>query len=602
MFIPRDGKIGRWAAELIQECQADLSERIERGAMYRNLYLTGDENGNPVTFNRTYPHIDGLASALFSPIELNFKVESDGDGHTLTQREVNRVASRRLRKRLAKTYAACSGATEWSLVKGKAFVKLIWEGSNPTAYMVQPEFIGVLLPDKNSLDDQPAFTHSSYYTPQAFAHAFGRLDNIAEVMKQIGKRAARGKDDRAPDRANALKQIILGGLNPFQAAGGSPATASSRGIVNWLGGPAPTFDAKVLAQLIRLDELWVKDSRTGDLATFQMVGDVMVIGDKQIRNAFSDAYDPDNPLRTLPAAFTADNPLTGMHPFVEFCVNPLEGYFWGRSEVCNVGVLQMQINARIDGINRLLRQQEDPSKIFTGMSSISRDKYSAARAPGGYYVDPSPTAKMQSLYPELPQGLWESLHEMERMYEVMAASPPVLRGKGEAGVRAQSHADTLTRNASPPFKDRALRVEDSIAELGSKALALLQAHDPKPMIAWLAPDTTNLVANLPSDDPTMEPPAPGMKPYPFRWADLAEDVSVSVDSHSSSPVFGHEGRQLLFDLSKMGAISPKELVEQTNPPGEDDIIADLDRKDIKQAQLIKEHPELLEHQGGKKKR
>ena len=601
MFIPQRN-VARWACEIRDQCHSDLTERIERGAMYRNMYLTGDENGNAVTYNKTFSYVDNLASFMFSPVDLRYRVRFHGGGN-LSQREMGRTASAELQERMtdSEVYAKCSSATEWSLVKGKTFIKQLWEDGNFKPYMVQPEFMGVLLPDKNSLDDQPAFVHSSYYTPEGFAAAFRHLDNITEVMKQIGKRAGRGKDERSPEKASQLKQIILGGLNPYQAAGSTPAgSQSNMGVVNWLGGPQPNFSPKIIAQLIRLDELWVKDSRSDDWATFQLVGDVLVTGDKQLRNAFADMYDPSNPMRRLPEAFRKENPLSGMHPFVEFCPNELDGYFWGRSEICNTGVLQMQINARIDGINRLLRRQEKPPRLFSGINGLTRDKYSAMDMPGGYYVDPSPTAKMQDVYPKMPEAIWESLHEMEAMFNEMSGLPPVLRGRGESGVRSQGHAATLTQNASPRFKDRALSIERSVTKLGALSLAMLRAMDPGEMIAWLDPSTQNFIANLPSDNPALEPPAPGMKPLPFTWNDIPENAKIVVDSHSSSPIFGTEARALLFDLAKAGAVSPEELVEHTNPTGEEEILADLRRKAIAQAQMLKDHPEMLQHGGGKK--
>ena len=93
-----------------------------------------------------------------------------------------------------------------------------------------------------------------------------------------------------------------------------------------------------------------------------------------------------------------------------------------------------------------------------------------------------------------------------------------------------------------------------------------------------------------------------MKPFPFQWRHLPDDARVIVDSHSSSPAFIHEARGLMFDLAKAGAITPEQLVEHTNPPGEDDIVADLHNKQIEQAKIIKEHPELLPQLlGGSKK-
>lgn len=591
MFIPRK-KIAQWAVETIQACHADLDERIQQGALYRNLYLTGDENGTPTTYPKTYAYIDNLASFLFSPVELAFKMRLKGGGNP-TEREMCRVASSELGAMLADAgvYADISSATEWSLPKGKTFIKLGWERGEFTSNMIQPEFMGVLLPDKKNLKEQPAFVHSTYYTPSQFAATFRALSDIKDIMEKVGKRVQLGTDEQ-PVRSNALKQIVLGGMNPFQQSGSSSGTGT-KGVVNFLGGPQPTFDPKIMLQLIRLDELWAWDSANDDWATFQMVGNVVITGDKAIRNAFADMYDPANPMQKLPEKFRENNPLTGLHPFIEVSPNALDGYFWGRSELCNVGVLQMQMNARMNGINRLLRRQEKPPHFFSGTTGITRDRLSAMDMPGGFYNDPSPQAKMQDLYPKMPEGMWETLHEMEAIFDEMSGLPPTMKGRGEVGVRSGDQVNALTRNASPRFKDRALSVERSVAELGDLALAMLRVYDDSTQVAWLDPSSKNLVADLPPDNPTLEPPATGMKQFPFRWSHIPMTAKVVVDSHSSSPAFMFEARQLMFDLAKIGAASPEEVVEHTNPPGADDMVADMRRKAIEQSELIKAHPELL---------
>lgn len=603
MYIPRT-KIAPWAAQLIAECTPDLEERIQRGALYRNLYLTGDENGNPATYPKTFEYIESLASIYFSPVELNYLIKFHGGGNP-TQRTMGRSAAAELHAYMAdaSVYRAELQCVKWSLVKGKCLLKLNWEDGGFAPYVVQPEFFGVLRPDINDLHRQPAFVHTTYYTPGEFQSAFRHLPDLDKIMKEISKRGMRGRPDERPDRANALKQIVLGGLNPFQQAGNSPAMASSRGIVNWLGGPQATWDPKILATLVRLDELWVKDSRTDDWATFQMVGDVMVTGGEVIRNNFADMFDPDNQMRRLPDAFRKFNPLSGMHPFVAFSgATELEGYFWGRSEACNIGVLQMQINARLNGIMRLMRRQENPPKLYTGGTAINQQKYSAGDKPGGWFVDPSPNAKQQNLYPELPEALWESLHEEERMFDEMGGRPPVLKGRGESGVRSQGHAETLSSNASPRFKNNALDFERSVAEVGFLALALLRAMDNRTIVAWLKPDTQNIVAQMPPDDPTLEAPAAGMRQFPFKFWHLPENVKVTVQSHSSSPIFLAEYRALIFDLVKIGAMTPAEAVEAINAPDGEDLVESIEEREVQKAAFLQQHPEALKVlEGGKKK-
>jgi hypothetical protein len=590
VIIPKR-KIGGWINEIVETCMPDIEERIQRGALYRNLFLTGDENGNPATYNKTFEYMDNLASFLFSPEQLHYFCRI---GSNATDRAKGRVVAGEIGTRLmdAGVYTCAEDCTLWSLIKGKALLKLLWEHDNFAPYLVQPEFFGVLRADVADLSRQEAFVHTYYYTPIEFASAFRNLPNLAQVMRGITRQGLAGRPDEHPERANALKQIVLGGLNPFQQAGGSPATASSRGIVNWLGGPQPTFDPNVLAQLIRVNEVWVKDSITDDWATFQATGETVITGEGIIRNAFADMFDPDNKLRRLPDEFRKHNPMAYQHPFIEFQPNRLEGYFWGRSEVCNVGVLQMRLNARMDGIARLLRRQENPPRLFQGMPGINQQKLSALDKPGGFYSDPGPaqTAKMSDVYPKIPEGMWEEIHELLGFYDSIAGLPPVLQGRGEAGVRAQGHAETLTRNATPRFKDRALSIERSVSDIGQLALNMLRAMEDQTLYAWVKPDTLDVVAKETPDAPEMEPPAPGMKAVPFTFAHVPSLAKVRVDSHSSSPVFIYEHQQLIFQLARLGVLSPEDIVEHIHPAGEEDVLDEIQEREIKRAAQVAKLP------------
>ena len=71
-------RLGPWARELVVACQTDLDSRRQRGANFRNLYLTGSEEGKPQTYRKTYTYIQTLASMLYSPVELRFRVAPYG--------------------------------------------------------------------------------------------------------------------------------------------------------------------------------------------------------------------------------------------------------------------------------------------------------------------------------------------------------------------------------------------------------------------------------------------------------------------------------------------------------------------------------------------
>ena len=93
---------------------------------------------------------------------------------------------------------------------------------------------------------------------------------------------------------------------------------------------------------------------------------------------------------------------------------PLDGYFWGMSYVYLVTLLQHTINKRIDGINIMLRKQEDPPRFMTGSTSVNQNAYAKLNKPGGYFTDGSPNAKIADLTQAVPAGHLEVIPRNQR--------------------------------------------------------------------------------------------------------------------------------------------------------------------------------------------
>lgn len=597
MKIPKRN-IGPWSREIIDACSASLTERVQRGAVYRSMYLTGDENGSPQTYNKTLTHIEKLSANIYSPPDLRFSITAPEEAGPEERAKASR-ASKELNSQVrgADIDLNLADAMDWSLVKGKTFLKVLWNSAHKRvdSWLVQPEMMGVLREDVNDLDKQEAFFQSTYLLPQQFKRLVEDHPDERELLRKVDKYITPTKDGGGPDRDTVLKQVVIGGTNPFQIAGQN-TSQSSRGIVNWLSGPAPIWSPKTLAEIIRLDELWVWDDSRHDWITIQLVGNDCVVEGKGVqRNLLS--TDPQNPK----SGQDEDNPLFGQHPYCEICIHPLHGYFWGYSELIPTGLAQKTLNARVDGINKLLRKQEDPPKFITGASQ-NEVAISRLSKPGGWMTDANPNAKVTELKPEIPQGLYESMHEAVGIFDEQADSPPVMQGKGESGVRAQGHAETLVRMSSPRLKRRALRGEKQVSKVGSLTFMILQAKNDKKYLTYIPQDEAGIQASLPPSDPLAQPPAPKMKPLEFRLGDVHEDCKVSVDSHSSSPVFANDARELIFALVKMGAIDQERAVELLHPPMEDELVADIQRRKMQQAELLKQHPELLDKIGGGKKK
>jgi hypothetical protein len=327
-----------------------------------------------------------------------------------------------------------------------------------------------------------------------------------------------------------------------------------------------------------------------------MIGDDMLImGRYQIANA----------LAINPASMLEIPELKGRHPFTEFCPNRQADYFWGRSEILNVALLQEAINSRINGINRLLRLQENPPIKASGSAGVNQNSLAKLRKPGGWFSDSNPNAKLEELVPQIPETVWAALHEYERMFDEMGGLPPIAKGHGEAGVRSQGHAETLVRMFSPRFKDRALLVERSVEAVGALMLDLGKAHIDKRMFAWV-PEKFAGLEGIPNT-PLVVPPAPGQIAVPFTFADLDDDMTLTVDAHSSSPAFMQEARALTFDLFKIGAFSVDQVVDRVDIADQEEIRSGIARREAAKAEQIeklsKEDPQaaLRMIQGSKKR-
>lgn len=597
MRIPTNKKTGIFAKEILDQCTASKPNRLQRDSSFRSLYLTGSETGDVATYNEVFAFIDNLSAYLYSPVELRFLIDCYGSASQLDRARM-RAASSEFHKqfRRSNTDTLLDDAVTWALVKGKTFIKNSWTNQGFKDILVQPGMMGVLEENLTSLDDQDAFVQTTYVSPDRLNRILSRHPDRVKLMQSAMRYVNNGTGADDPEHDNSLRQIVVGGLQPYQVSGQN--NASARAQVRWLDAPAPQFAPDVMSSLIPLHELWIwddereneKEGLDGEYTTILFTGpDTVFYGDVTHRNLFADQFDLANKLKkTLPSS---QNPLAGHHPFSEICPNQLDGYFWGRSELCNVALLQKCINSRVDGINQMLRRQEDPPKFFTGTQGIKQAAYSMMKKAGGYFTDSNPNAKVQDMYPQLPDRIFESLHEFQAMFDRMAGFTATMSGRGEVGVRSASQSDALTRNASPRFKDRALVVERQLEAMGALKLDMLKAHVPDAMQAWVPKGEAGLEGEIPPLDTLQQPPIPDAVPVEFMFYDLPENCRVSVDSHSSSPAFSQESRTMIFDAFKIGAVDQEYVLEHLHLPGADGAIEKLQRKQIAQAKFAAEHPE-----------
>jgi len=545
-------KLLDFAREQIEICCYSQADRAQQAASNLSYYEMGSDDGKESLYNRTGVHIDRTASYLYAPGEVRYSIGFDateGDAWITRARAASKYLSREYRR--ADADVVFSQGVTIGLVKGCGIMKHNWmepgtfaPGFDPQ--LVHPEFFGVDREDRGRLEDQGAMCHTSYLTKEEVAAlAEGRPDQ-AEILDKLKRLGGNKGEDL---RRNWLHQTVLGGVQPVTTA----TPSGAKGQVSMSPSSQTKLSPEMMSRLLRLDELWVVDDDRDDYTTIQLIeGELLLEGKYRHRN------------------------LTGvkhLHPFSKICADPVSGYFWGRSEVERVKILQDLLSERMLDVRRLLKLQVKPPKAFIGFSGVTNQKMRAAIAPGGFIQEQSPGAKIENLIPNIPEELFVEIRTLSEMFDEIGGFKPIMQGQGEPGVRANVHARTLMRTASPKLRERSLRVERDAEESATLTFKLMQAKEARVFV---------------SD-----------KKEQFLLKQLPDDYYVEIDSHSASPAFVDDARELAFALAKVGAAGPEEVILLTHPPQEDLLIAGVRARAAARQKMLQEHPELL---SGKKAR
>lgn len=541
--------IGPWAMDVVNDCLASRPQRASQCKMWRDYYFNGSSSGQSA-YNNMYNHIERLSGYLFSPADVQFVLSPDRD-FRLNMHHRALLAGKYLTSEYHANNVdvAFEQAVKWGLIKGTTVLKKLWSHNGFDPYVIHPECFGVLREDLNGLDRQEAFVHVMYLTPGQFALRVKDHPEEAELMQYANTVSAlRAEDDQ---EYNYLKQIVIGGTNPVTT---TPPGASNGGIVNVFNTPSPMLAPEVARSLIEFYELWVLDDEREDWTTIQLLSEQCVVEGKLKRRNLSGVK--------METGFT------------QVCPNIVDGYFWGQSECQVVQGLQDMLNDRLNEFNRLSKLRSNNPKGYIGFSGMNEERHQTLNTPGGWIAEDQPNAKIEDLKPDLPPEMMEAVNQTIKWMDDAAGFQNIMKGEGEPGVRAGVHADTLVRTASPRLRNRALLVEKQCAESANFGFKLLQSKVPEAFQTETGEEF--LLSQLPSDE----------------W-------HAEVDSHSGSPAFTENNKELAFALFKAGAIDGPDLVLLTRPPYHDMLILRAKERDAAKAKMIQEHPELLTK--GKKK-
>lgn len=503
--------------DVIEQCNHTRSDRSILYGENRHFFLFGrgsDENETP--YNKIFPHIDMLTAFLFAAETTKFSVHL---GPHIDQHEYLRVPSVNravndawLMSNADQTFG--QGLT-WSLVYNSMIFKIIPRANDKGLKGIEPFIIDPgsfgVLREDVPYMDRQEAVCHSYYITKSQLEV-----ELASHPKRVDilKSVESYSRQDVQDKPTGVDRIILSASSPTMMGN---AEVPLNAQVDYL--------PKVAAELIEMQELWVWDTKEKDYRVVTRACNDVTIYDR--KNFF----------------------LAGELPFVQICANPMYSYFWGMSEVAGLVGLQRWRNERTLQVKELLDKNVNPPTALTGWMGLIDEKNFALNRSGGVLTTDGMQAKAEKFKPEIPQDIWAVIHEIDGMFAERSGLQNVMMGKGESGVRSGRQTSELARLGSARIKKRALIVEDALEKIATLYLKLMQKHD------------TN---DYQQDDGK-----------PFILNQFSDDCVVKVDSHSNSPLFVEDHKNMAAELFEAKAIDRESLLEMVDPPMKDLLLRKL---------------------------
>jgi len=429
------------------------------------------------------------------------------------------------------------------------------EKHNVAARLVQPWQFAVYNETINELSEQEAVVETAYLNEHEIWRRIQGLPDSKKLFERI--KGSADKDAHATIPTSFMHQVLSTAVLDISLQ--NATRPQPGGIVQLSNDPNfSTVGPTVAVQLYPMHELWVvDDSRGRDYTTIQLIAPDILVAP---RLKHTNLYAPD----TLPYGRIQPNEVTD--------------YFWGRSEIVDLIMLQQWLVTHMQDIQRIVGQEADRLFAFPGFDGIDDQLYSQFRSQG--YVGLPPGATAQDLTPKLPPEFVPLIKTILELMDRVSGFSNILSGSGEPGVRAGVHADTLMKTASPHLRDRALLIERQCAERGDATLAAQEAKDGR--VYWSNAET--------GED--------GL----FLLSELPDDRRVIVDSHSTSPIYQDDHQNLIAFGVKAGFVTGDSAIEQLPYQHKDILLARFHEKEKQQQELLagltpEERTKVLTHTG-----
>lgn len=563
IVLPKEhSKLVSFASELVKTCRVSAPGRTANYRLFNRITEAGGFNSKSL-INLMYANLDRLAGHLYSPIELKFAIEFD---NPYGPKEIDRAAmaanliSRRWRQ---SNTDHLFGRGVFDALKYGASILKQWpemHRGRPTYQrkIVMPWQFGVFNETENDIGKQEVLCETISLTiPELYRRVY-HLPNCDEIMRAAAATAGTGSNSGVPD--TYFNEVLS--TSQLQTGVDAATRPLPGGVVSFGTDPNyPQMGPTIGAATVEMHELWIKGTEEQGYVTIQLLEPDILIGGR----------------------FKHENLLisgSDRQPYTLIQPNVVANFFWGRSELVDLIEPQNLLSIWADDIRRLFGLQIDKILGFTGDDTIDDERYGQMRGAG--YVALGQNASISDLTPKMPPESIPMLRFVIEIINMIEGFPDIMQGRGESGVRAGVHANTLLKTASPTQRDRALLVERQVAEAGDLTFALMKAKDPQ--FYW------------PKAEPDMEKLAESR----FLLSDIPDDGAVTVDSHSSSPIFSDENIQLIFQARKLGDVSSRYMLDNLPFPNKAAALADLTEKQKMEGQrtqmmidAVKNNPEAM---------
>ena len=558
------GQVQEW----VEQCRVSVPARASYYRLLNIIAETGRYDGQKALINTLNKTLDRTASHLFSPVELKFAVDFEhphAPNIYEQAKEVAKVLTRQWDRNdtdltfaqgvfEALKYGACI-MKQWPQVEGS--------DNRPQYYkkLVMPWQFGVYREDENDLDKQEIVCETTSLT---LSEVWQRIYKFPDRDRMFAKVKASARSG-GPTDGNAPTNFFHQVLSTSQISTGVQSSMPG-GIVQLTNDPNYAIMGPVIApDMVEMHELWVKDE--DDYTTIQFIEPDILIAPHTMRSGNDYVVTKKQNLLIQGSR---------MQPYRLIQPNIVTNWFWGRSELVNIIEPQMLLAQWCADAKRMLGLQIDKVLAFVGDTGITDERYDQFRAAG--YIGMQQGSDVKDLTPKVPPELMPMIKWLLETINWLAGYPPVMQGQGESGVRAQSHADTLVKTGSPQLRDRSLIVERQCARAGDLTLAIMEAKDDQFYFTK-------------ADQPVKD-----VEETKFLLSQLPEDWRVTVDSHSSSPIFSDDNEQRVFAAFKSGIVDGNYVIDNTQLPNKESAKVSLRQREAAKAkqtqELLQSNPEL----------